>query len=110
MTINRLFAAALVGVALTSSAFADITAHGQCKLKNLAENVDLYHGGCDIRQSQNGKNTIIEIKMGSGKSFLFAGHGNSWMHGPQKVKYTDLGNGGAIFVWEKFSLSAVADR
>ena len=110
MTMKKIIGAAVLATALTSSAFGAISAHGQCKLKNLAKGVDLYHGGCDIRQSQEGKNTIIEIKMGSGESFLFAGHGSNWMHGPQKVKYTDLGNGGAIFVWDRFSLSAVADR
>jgi len=110
MTMKKVIGAAVLAAALTSSAFGSISAHGQCKLKNLAQDVDLYHGGCVIRQSQSGNNTIIEIKLGSAKSFLFAGHGRNWMHGPEKVKYTDLGNGGAIFVWDKFSLSAVADR
>ena len=104
---KKLLTATVLAVTMSVSASADIQADGQCKLKNLAVDKVLYHGGCTIRQSQSGENTIFEIKMGSGESFLFAGHGNQWMHGPDKVKFTDLG-GGAIFVWDKFSLSAAA--
>jgi len=104
---KKILTTAVLTAAMSVSALADIQAKGQCKLKNLVANKVLYHGGCTIRQSQSGENTIYEIKMGSGESFLFAGHGNQWMHGPDKVKFTDLG-GGAIFVWDKFSLSAAA--
>jgi len=80
-------------------------AYGTCKLTNLAENIVLYSGGCSIRQSRSGANEVIDVKLGSAQSFVFAGHGSNWMHGSQRVRYTDLG-GGAIFVWDKFSLSA----
>jgi len=83
-------------------------AYGSCKLTNLAMNTVLYRGGCSIRQTRSGINEVIEVKMGNSQSFVFAGHGNQWMHGAQRVQYTDLG-GGAIFAWDRFSLSVAAD-
>ncbi|RUM65525.1 MAG: hypothetical protein DSZ05_05900 [Sulfurospirillum sp.] len=104
---KKILAMAVLAASMSVSASAAMQAQGQCKLKNLAADKVLYHGACTIRQSESGKNTVYEIKMGAGESFLFAGHGSQWMHGADKVKFTDLG-GGAIFVWDKFSLSAVA--
>ncbi|WP_457606193.1 hypothetical protein [Nitratifractor sp.] len=89
----------------------NIYANGQCKLTNLKAQKVVYHGSCQIHQSKSSSgNTVIEIKMGLGEPFLFAGKPGSshWSHGPDPVKYTDNGNGGAIFVWDKFALAVTA--
>jgi len=52
--------------------------------------------------------TIYTVKMGSGEPFLFAtSDGKTWMHGPERVQFRDLGKG-AIFKWGDFAL-AVAE-
>ena len=108
MNIVKLLAAAAATVVLTTGASAALQAQGKCKLVNAAANKVIYHGSCMIRQSQNGENTIYEIKMGSGESFLFAGHGSQWMHGAEEASFKDLGHG-AIFRWSNFTLSTVVD-
>jgi len=108
MSITKFFAAVGAVAILTTGSSAALQAHGNCKLVNAAANKVIYYGACTIRQSQNGENTIYEIKMGSGESFLFAGHGNEWMHGAEKASFKDLG-GGAIFRWSNFTLSTVVE-
>jgi len=108
MSIGKIASGAFLAIAMTLGASAAMQAQGQCKLTNLKVNKVLYQGACDVRQSKSGENTIYEIKLGSAQSFLFAGHGDSWMHGPQKVKFTNHGKGG-IFVWDKFALSVAVD-
>ena len=100
----------LVGCADVSGADTGAThyATGSCKLTNLQQNAVLYNGPCTIRQNDTASNTIYNIKLGSAQSFTFAGKGSSRYHGSQKVKYTDLGRG-AIFVWDRFSLSVAAN-
>lgn len=40
--------------------------------------------------------------MGSGEPFKFpSSDGKHWMHGPNKVQFSDLGKGG-IFKWSDF--------
>jgi len=108
MKIIKLLVVIAVSILLTTGASAALQAQGKCKLVNVVANKVLYHGACMVRQSRNGRNTIYEIKMGSGESFLFAGHGDEWMHGPEKASFKDLGRG-AIFRWSNFTLSVVVD-
>ena len=95
-------------VAAPSSQSPAKYAYGSCKLTNLAANTVLYNGGCSIRQTRSGANDVIEVKMGNSQSFVFAGNGSNWMHGSDRVKYTDLGRG-AIFAWDRFTLAVAAD-
>ena len=69
----KLATVGVMALIFATSASAALQAQGKCKLVNAVANKVLYHGSCMIRQSQNGKNTIYEIQMGSGESFLFAG-------------------------------------
>ena len=104
---NRVFLVAAAAILATNIAGAQ-TAAGVCKLTNVKENAALYDGACTIHQSKSGKNDVFEITMGSAEPFLFAGSGDLWMHGPEKVDFQDLG-GGAIFRWGDFALAATVD-
>ena len=99
-------AVALVSVASTSALAA--TADGKCKLTNVDVDKVLYDGECTIHQEETDYGTLFSIKMGNAQSFKFAGKGDSWMHGAEKVHFKDLG-GGAIFKWGDFALSAVVE-
>ena len=95
-----------MAVAIGYSASAQsITGSATCKLTNTAEDVAVFEGPCTVTQSETEYSTIFEVKMGSAESFLFAGQKGEtdWMHGPEKVHFTDLPNGG-IFHWSTFAL------
>jgi hypothetical protein len=46
--------------------------------------------------------------MGNTDPFLFGGSGDSWMHGPEKVKFRDHGSWG-VFRWGDFRLEVHED-
>lgn len=103
---KKWIAGILLAVAATSAANAQsFSASATCKLTNTEVDVALYEGPCTATQSESGANTIFAIKMGNSEPFLFAGvRGNpTWMHGPERVHFTDLPNGG-IFHWDTFAL------
>lgn len=81
---------------------------GHCKLANVEVGRELYNGTCRIKQTVNGASTVYEIKMGNTEPYLFAGHGDSWMHGPDNVKFRDHGNWG-VFRWGDFRLEVHED-
>jgi hypothetical protein len=100
----------VVAVVVMSSVFSSANAQSfreraTCKLTNTAADKTLYEGGCKVTQSQSGDNTIFKVDMGQGEPFLFAGKRGqpNWMHGAEKVQFTDLPNGG-IFRWSTFAL------
>lgn len=77
---------------------------GQCKLKNVKADKELYKGGCSIKETISGSSAVYEITMGSAESFLFAtSDGRTWMHGPERVQFEDAGNTGT-FRWSDFKL------
>ncbi|MFP2768148.1 hypothetical protein [Oceanisphaera sp. KMM 10153] len=85
---------------------ATVNATGTCKLTSTAASKTLYEGSCKIKQTINESDySVFEITMGSAESFLFAGTKGQkdWMHGPDKVEFTDLPTG-AIFRWSDFAL------
>ena len=106
MKISRFLAvASLVASAAAPGLAQSISETATCKLTNTQANQTLYEGPCKVKQTQSGNNTVFKIKMGGGEPFLFAGQrGNpNWMHGPERVNFTDLPNGG-IFRWGSFAL------
>lgn len=104
--IARIIAASALSVALASPSLSQsISEKVTCKLTNTQADKTLYEGACKVTQSQSGENTVFKVKMGSGEPFLFAGQrGNpTWMHGAERVQFTDLPTGG-IFRWGSFAL------
>ena len=99
-------------VAYPGLASAQIKARelGHCKLTDLNADVELYNGTCVIKGSVDSSGmTVYEIKMRKFKDpFLFAGKGDIWMHGPEKVKFRDRGDY-AIFRWAHFRLEVHED-
>lgn len=83
---------------------------GHCKLINVDAGRELYNGTCVIAETIEGKSTMFSVKMGSAESFKFAtaDGGRTWMHGPERVKFRDLGHSG-IFRWGKFRLEVDED-
>jgi len=97
-------------IAGTQASYADQTvakANGKCKMTNVEAMKVLYDGECKIKESVSSEtgNIIFSITMGSDEPFLFAGKGDSWMHGPSKVKFAENGNS-ATFTWDNFILMA----
>ncbi len=77
-----------------------------CKLTNTAAGRTLFDGDCSVTQRPGyGGATVFEVHMGNGTPFMFAGKRGEtiWMHGADKVHFTDLPNG-AIFHWGTFAL------
>ena len=109
--IALISACALALFAGTQSASArEITAEadGTCKLKNVKVNKVIYHGDCRIKQTIKHDTTVWDIKLGSAESFLFAGKGTHYMHGPEDVTFMDRGNTGT-FAWGDFTLKVKED-
>jgi hypothetical protein len=104
MTYSKfLIGVAAAAIMTTTGAVAKASEHAHCKLTNVSANKVLFDGICVVSQEQSGKNTIYSVKMSGGESFMFAGHGSEWMHGAEKVNFTNLPNGG-IFKWSNFAL------
>jgi hypothetical protein len=102
-------------LALPAYAKRDIsgTADATCRLVNTQHDKDLYNGDCTVKQTikndQDGKRTIWDIKMGSAQSFLFAcSPDGQCMHGPEEVRFKDQGQSGT-FRWGDFKLKVVED-
>ena len=101
----------LVGVAVAvsfagSASAQSFSARATCKLTNTAAQVALYEGPCTVTQAAGyGNSTVFSVKLGNTEPFLFAGvkGQKDWMHGPEKVQFTD-GAGGGIFRWSNFVL------
>lgn len=89
----------------TSATAQTVKETATCKFTNTAAGKTLYEGPCKVKQSASGNNTIFSVKMGDGEPFTFAGvRGQSnWMHGADKVQFTDA-PGGGIFRWSTFAL------
>ncbi len=103
------YAAAIV-LAFTSTSTFAAHADGKCKLTNVAVDKSIYDGDCQIHQEETEYGTVISVKLGDAEPLLFAGKGDTWMHGPEAVQFRDLGKGAAIFKWGDFALSAVAEQ
>ena len=106
MKIKHLLVSVAASVVLVSSACAQtVEARATCKLTNTAEDKSLYEGSCKVKQMMSDDHTIFSVKMGDASPFLFAGirGEENWMHGSERVKFTDLPNGG-IFRWSTFAL------
>jgi hypothetical protein len=89
-----------------SPAVATASEQAVCKLTNTAADRTLFDGDCSVTQKPGyAGSTIFEVHMGQGQAFLFAGKRGdpNWMHGAEKVHFTDLPNG-AIFHWGTFAL------
>jgi hypothetical protein len=97
--------AALAMSFATSATAQTFKEQATCKLTNTAANKAVYEGPCKVKQSASGNQTIFSVKMGDTEPFLFAGvRGQSnWMHGADKVQFTDA-PGGGIFRWSTFAL------
>ena len=108
MHLSKLFLGTAAAVAFASTVSAGglrVGETAQCKLTNVAKGAVLYHGECRVTEELTGTSTIYTVNMGSGEPFLFASaDGKNWMHGPEKVQFTDLGKGG-IFKWADFALA-----
>jgi hypothetical protein len=108
MKLSTRFLGAIAAVALTSTASAaglKIGETANCKLTNVTKDVALYDGECQVTEEITNTSTIFTVKMGSAESFMFASaDGKHWMHGPEEVEFTDLGQG-AIFKWSDFALA-----
>ncbi|TMV05486.1 hypothetical protein FGK63_15665 [Ruegeria sediminis] len=107
MQITRTLAGTAVVLALSTTASLAASETAECKLTNVSADTVLYEGTCQVSQEQSGSNTIYSVSMPGAESFMFAGSGDQWMHGSDKVQFTDLPNGG-IFKWGDFAL-AVAE-
>lgn len=106
MKLMKVFIGVAFAISFASSASAQsFRETATCKLTNTAASKTLYEGSCKVKQSMNGDTTVFKIKMGDSEPFLFAGRrgDKTWMHGPDKVQFTDLPNGG-IFRWSNFAL------
>jgi hypothetical protein len=106
MKLIKMFVGVAVAISFASSASAQTFKEtATCKLTNTAESKTLYEGSCKVKQSQSGNNTVFSVKMGHTEPFMFAGvrGQKEWMHGPEKVEFTDL-PGGGIFRWSNFAL------
>jgi type 1 fimbria pilin len=101
---------AAIALAFASTSAIAAHAEGKCKLTNVAVGKSIYDGACQIHQEETEYGTVISVKLANAEAFKFAGKGDTWMHGPEAVQFRDLGNGGAIFKWGDFALSAVAER
>jgi hypothetical protein len=97
--------AALAMSFATSATAQTFKEQATCKLTNTAANKAVYEGPCKVKQSASGNQTIFSVKMGDSEPFMFAGvRGQSnWMHGADKVQFTDA-PGGGIFRWSTFAL------
>jgi hypothetical protein len=108
-TLVGAFVLAVVVAGLSDLAYAQFTfsgkARGHCQLKNVQVGRVIYDGICTIKQKVSGASTVFEIKLGSAQPFLFAtaDGGQTWMTGPTRVRYRDLGHTG-IFRWDAFRL------
>ena len=75
----------------------------------------IYNGECRITQESTDYGAVITVRMGKAEPFKFACQrdGSSCMHGPNKVRMRDRGNGEASFRWKEgrnaFRLDVEAD-
>ncbi|MEV8468670.1 hypothetical protein AB0T83_18045 [Fluviibacterium sp. DFM31] len=100
----------LIGLSIAAASAVCANTHrftgsATCKLTNTAADAGLYEGPRTVTQSETEYSTIFEVKMGGAESFLFAGKKGdpNWMHGPDRVRFTDLPTRG-IFHWSTFAL------
>lgn len=101
--ITGIAAALILGSAASAQTF---TGSATCKLTNTAVNASLYEGPCTVQQSEGyGGSTVFAVQMGNTQPFMFAGNRgqDDWQHGPDKVQFIDLPNGG-IFHWSTYAL------
>ena len=113
MKLHKILLGMAMTAALATGASAQketVQAQMTCKLTNTAAHAAIFEGACLVKQTLRADGrSVFEVDMGSGAPLLFAGiKGQSnWMHGPERVHFTDLPNGG-IFHWGTFAL-VIAD-
>jgi hypothetical protein len=92
------------GVAHAGSAIRGKT-QGHCTLTNVDYGRDMYNSTCKISEKIDGNSILFKIIMGNAEPFLFASGdgGNTWMHGPERVRFSDYGHS-ATFRWGTFRL------
>jgi hypothetical protein len=92
------------GVAHAGSAIRGKT-QGHCTLTNTEYGRDIFNNTCVIKEKIDGNLTLFSIIMGSAEPFLFASSdgGQTWMHGPERVRFSDYGHS-ATFRWGTFRL------